>query len=382
MKLSLRKVQLYGYVLPLCRPLTTQIAREGSANRGPAGASPEGVRRGLLVALYDEKGRVGWGDIAPLPGLHDECLRQAKQQAKHLLTQLLRCDQVICHTTFSKGIFEICKEPMAPSVRWGVETALVHVQRLQRPESIGQHTTLTLNALVPPGDCSQMISHARKLLLAECTCLKLKVGHLLPLQAADLVRHMYVLCKTYGASMRLDMGGRWSLQQAVQFGRCIRPHWVEYVEEPVMNPQCIPRLHACTGLSCALDDTLHRLPAGVWTKLRGVCAWVVKPSLLAGGLRQWHGLLREARRCRVSVVLSSCFESGLGLRHIACLARDFRHAPTAAGLLTSCWFAADVMPLMAAPKSGPTIHLPTIIQQLDRFDPRRAVMCRLLWQQF
>ncbi|MEM7403433.1 MAG: o-succinylbenzoate synthase [Myxococcota bacterium] len=357
---SLKSVQLYGYGLPLRRPLTTQTNSKHAAR----------MRRGLLVALHSKQGDIGWGDIAPLPGLHAECMQQAKQQAICLLQQLLH------HAAGAEGYEMYNAAAAASCVRWGIDTALAHLQQQQQPTILCSH--VALNALVPPGDCRQMRAHAQQLLHAGHKCLKLKVGHLLPLAAAGLLQHIYRLSQCYGATIRLDMGQQWSLQQALLFGQHISPHWIEYAEEPLTNPQHIPQLHAHSGIWCALDDTLHKMPAKQWIALRGVRAWVVKPSLLPGGLPQCHKLQQQAHKRKIDLILSSCFDSSLGLRHLAYLAATLSPTPAAAGLLTSCWFSADVMPSLPVAKG--MVHLPTLMQQLNRFDARHSPACRVLWQ--
>ena len=54
--------RLYRYRLPLVRSLTT--------------GAEDGVRQGLVLALTDPEGFTGYGEAAPLPGLHTQTLSE------------------------------------------------------------------------------------------------------------------------------------------------------------------------------------------------------------------------------------------------------------------------------------------------------------------
>ena len=60
-----------------------------------------GTREGVLIRLESENGRVGWGEVAPLPGFSQETLEEA-------ITDLIEGD-----------------DSSFPSVQWGTAAAML-----------------------------------------------------------------------------------------------------------------------------------------------------------------------------------------------------------------------------------------------------------------
>ena len=83
------------------------------------------------------------------------------------------------------------------------------------------------------------------------------------------------------------------------------------------------------------------MPVNHWGSLTGVKAIVLKATLL-GGLYRSLALAREARRLGMIPVISSTFESGIGILGLARLA-VFACPGIPAGLDTYRWLASDVI---------------------------------------
>ena len=85
-------------------------------------------RSGLLIGLIDDQGNLGYGEISPLPGLHQESMHDAllwlQKNRRHILqTQFPReCRKL-------SGLFEELLAPLSPppSVRFGVEMAVLNL---------------------------------------------------------------------------------------------------------------------------------------------------------------------------------------------------------------------------------------------------------------
>eukprot|EP00887_Chlorella_sp_A99_P005642 scaffold1.g5642.t1 len=366
------------YSLPLAKPLTTSVGAAGSSGR----------REGLLlrVALTLPGGSngaaaaVGVGEVAPLPGLHRESMRQAEQQAA-LLCELLGGGEVRVPLTVAllEGRFlrwlEACvgiaPGSLLPSVRSGLEAAVLAALAAHRgvplerlllasgaPEAPAP-TAVTVNGLLDcQGTPEESAAEAAALVARHgYTALKLKVGRRAdPLQDAAAV---LAVRRTVGpaVALRADANRRWALEQALEFGRAAAAAALEYVEEPVAgaSPWELEEFHRQTDIPVALDESVDEGLIGPGAEggpdpVHGLAALVLKPSAL-GGMERTLNLAAWARQCGMRAMVSSSFESGLGLAQLAQLAAALDVAASvhsgsacAHGLATLDWFAQGLLP--------------------------------------
>ncbi len=196
----------------------------------------------------------GFGEIAPLPGFSRETLEEAREEVLHWM-----------HTG---------ENPLLPSVRWGLECA-------QRPL---QSVHLPLCALGPKEGFAM---------------LKLKLGHLSVPEAVAFVK------KYQGKfRLRLDCNRKWTLEKALAFAEAFQAADFEYLEEPVQTFEELVQFSRETGFPVAVDESIHE----DWMEIPTLKAVVVKP-MVVGGIPEVPP--------QIDLVLSSAYESGLGLLHIA-----------------------------------------------------------------
>ncbi|MBU6383349.1 MAG: hypothetical protein KGQ49_03620 [Verrucomicrobia bacterium] len=166
--------------------------------------------------------------------------------------------------------------PSLPSVRFGIASA-------QRPL---QSVRLRLCSLGPkPG----------------FPAWKLKLGHL-PLQEAIRFAKEHK-----GPHVRLDCNRAWSLDEALEFASHFQPGDFDYLEEPVKTVPELREFSRITRFPIALDESIDT----DWSQIPSLKTIVVKPTIVGG-----------APKTHLNLVLSSAYESGLGLLHIANLARN------------------------------------------------------------
>lgn len=123
---------------------------------------------------------------------------------------------------------------------------------------------------------------------------KLKLGHLSVTDAITLVK------KTEG-HLRLDFNRAWSLSEIISFTSHFNPSDFAYLEEPTYD---LLEFAKITKFPIALDESIHL----DWSKIPTLKAIVVKPTVV-GSIPKVPSHL--------DLVLSSSYESGLGLLHIA-----------------------------------------------------------------
>lgn len=304
---------VYRYTLPL----------SDSAAAGSAGDSREGV----LLELKDEDGNIGLGDAAPLPGFSHESAGEAASQ----LRALTEADAA-------------AEEPY-PSVRFALEQARLSLRAVQaggplsRLLSPAPRETVELNALISTGP-DEAPAEARRLRDAGYRAVKLKVGRLGVEDDVELVRG--VADELESVALRLDANRAWSLEDALRFARGVEAVEVEYVEEPLAEPELLSRFASESGLPVALDESLVGMPASGLGDHRYAAAMVLKPTLL-GGLSRSLALAARADDLGMKSVVSSAFESGVGTLGLVALAASLSGDGAPAGLDTYRRLGADVL---------------------------------------
>lgn len=295
-------LEVYRYTLPLAQPLHL-----------PFYTLTE--RTGYVVRLTRDDGTIGLGDAAPLPGFS----RESADDLQHWLQQAV--------------------EPPPPSLRFALDTA----ETSAWPTSPG----VPINGLISRG-CADLRGAARALLQSGYRAVKLKVGND-TLENDIAAVHAVAAELDHRCPLRLDANRAWDWENALAFARAVAGLNIEYIEEPLCDPERLAEFNSASGMPIALDETTLNAPLCESLLQSGrVAAVILKPTLL-GSVDTVRSLVAAARSHGAKPVFSACFESGLGLTAIARMAAAF--APNIpCGLDTYRWLARDVL------RVPPTLH--------------------------
>jgi len=340
-------VTLYRYVLPLNTPLA--LAGEAHSHR-----------RGLLVRLDTERGAVGWGDAAPLPGFSAETPADVLNHARTTALDWTGTHVSAMENDLSQSLSALSTEDDCPaSVQFALESALVGLLATARNTSLAEEldsprSTVSLNALITDlRDAGT--AQAAQFREQGYRAVKVKVGQA---SIEDEVEGLRSIREALGddIALRADANRAWSLEQAVAFAEATRTLEVEYVEEPLKDPARCSELAARTELPIALDETTREVDASVLRTNLPVAAVVLKPTLL-GGLRASLRWSRAAQANGVTPVISAAYESGIGLRMLVALAAVGPDTPV--GLSTYDRLTDDVL-ASRLPLKGPAVDVAAI----------------------
>lgn len=246
-------------------------------------------REGLIVRLEDEGGRVGFGEIAPIPWFGTETLAEAREL----------CGKFGDKVT-ATGLDAVAE-------RFGcVRFALAAARSDFSPPKPAPRVPLT--ALLPAGRAG--IGALSDRLEAGWLNFKWKVGVGDMDQELGLLDELSAVLPAY-AKLRLDANGAWTRRQAERWlTRCAeRP--VEFVEQPVapVEVDSLMGLAQDYPVKLALDESVVRLEeARKWQARGWPGVFVIKPALAGplGELAEW------AAKTKPDVVLSSAIETALG----------------------------------------------------------------------
>jgi len=325
--MHIQEINLFRYALPLHHPLTAKTPDPG-------------LRRGYLVHVVTDEGTEGWGDCAPLPGFSPETTGQAEHDLHALRTALTGQDV----RKAARGV----STKWCPSVRFAVEQALEDLRGYGDLKQRAPHVVL-LNALVDPTEPG-WLRRAQQQAAEGWLSFKLKVGRG---AVEEDVQNARALRGRIGprAELRLDANRAWDEHEAQRFAHAVEDLNLEYIEEPLKDPTGLRAFSESTGIPVAADESLAADPAPDWREWAFLRAVVIKPTLL-GGIASTLVRIAAARGAGVMPVMSSSFESGVGLRHLALLALTADLGSIAHGLDTGRWFMQDLLEEALATTGG------------------------------
>lgn len=301
---------LLSYSLRLHQPIAARNAAQHT-------------RRGFLVIKNNPWG-IGVGEAAPIPGFHSIHYDQLKAE---LHTALHDPSKISESTPIAKCAIEMAS--------WNG----------------------TVNSRIPING----LLTASQSTVSGFSCYKIKVGRapideeiaMLKTIAASLPSH---------TSVRLDANCAWNLSTCMEFWEqaSALPLNIEYIEEPLQNPNQYSDLTIPFALDERLETYSDRLQS-----LSSLKALIIKPSM--HGFRASLEWIYKAKALQLSAVISSTFESSVGLLAYAQLAA--RQPQTPAGLATLSWFVDDLLYHQATPQQG-------LLHTL----PAKEIFSRLQWE--
>lgn len=296
--------------------MNIQISERTLHFRQPAGTS-RGVylTRHIWLVSISEGQYTGIGECAPLPRLSCDDLpnyRQLLQEA---------CDDVA-----RTGRLDAERLRPYPSILFGLETAMLHLQRRQTvlfdtPFGRGEEG-IPINGLVWMGSHDEMLQRIEEKMKAGFRCIKLKIGAIGFDEELDLIRFIRSRFTRDEVELRVDANGAFAPDEALQKLELLAQYDIHSIEQPIRQGQWdeMARLCRLSPLPIALDeeligvntpdekerllDTIH--PAYI----------ILKPSLHGGmaGSTEWIKLARERH---IGSWITSALESNIGLNAIA-----------------------------------------------------------------
>ncbi len=257
-------------------------------------------RSGLLINIIDQDGNEGWGDIAPLPGWSKETLNECIDQLKAFSEAILKLNWSI-----ENCFYQLSKCKLYPSVLFGLESALLTVLSPLQDHQVSSSALLM-------GSPKEILEQAEIRLLEGFTSAKLKVNNLSFCEASELIHQL-----KDKISLRIDVNRSWNTSESLKFFSQFPINTFEYVEEPFQNPKELALFQHTLAIdeSFPNDVTLEEL-----NELPTLKALIYKPTL-QGGITGCLNLIEWSKKSGVEIVLSSSFESDIGLANVSSISQ-------------------------------------------------------------
>lgn len=309
-------------------------------------------RRGYIIRITNESGHFGYGEVAPLPGLHKEDMLSSLHQIRKI-RQATIDRKLPSNLSRFEGEFEnwLSGFELYPSVRFGVEMAVLNLEVAAYQNSLfpsfysAGKGAIKLNGLVGSdknrsGIIPKILDQVNQLLQEGYSTIKVKVGYKSIAQDIEIVNRIIEFAGP-DVNIRLDSNRAWTLHQAVAFGREVSAERIEYIEEPLKNGDELQEFFQKTQMFVALDESLREIPISHFKPFEGLKALVIKPGVI-GGFEKSNAWAAKAQEYHLHSILSCAFLSGVGLAAIANFASHLKLNHLAMGLDTFKWFRKDL----------------------------------------
>lgn len=275
------------------------------------------TREGLLLALEDDDGNLGFGEATPLPGFSRDTIEDAERALAGFdwenAVQLLRGDPTL--NAVLSGRLE-------PSARFAVETAWIDLAGRRRGVCASELLGAAKDAAIPVSALAgrldeDPIEEASRSIERGAAAIKLKSS------GRDLMRDREALARIReavgpSARLRIDFGGSLAARDVPAWLVAFHELGVEAVEEPctgadlvALGPMAVPWLADESLVEPPFRDALLASPA---------CAGVVLKPTVLGGLRACLDLARRAVKHDKMVIVTHAFEGPVALAACAALA--------------------------------------------------------------
>lgn len=257
------------------------------------------MRQGTLINITDQDENSGWGEVAPLPKWSRETLDEALQQLHHKQQEIMKVDWS-AQNLFKK----IEKLNLLPSVSFGLESALLSIL-----SPIPEHTVPTSALLT--GSPEEIMKQAELRYKEGYTSAKLKVGQLSFEEAIQIIHQL-----KEKFHLRIDVNRAWKTSDSLRFFKNFPLKTFDYVEEPFQDPNDLPIFPYPLAVDESFPENLSLKQLEALPTLK---ALIYKPTI-QGGLLGCLPIHEWAKKRGIELVLSSSFESDIGLVNVASIA--------------------------------------------------------------
>lgn len=268
------------------------------------------LRKGILLQLTRQDGKIATTEISPLPGYSKETLEEALQQLQMITKRILT-------TWWTKQALHYLENlGLCSSVYFAVESALLDLlEPSPEPPACRKYALLF-------GSPDEILHRADEVYEEGFRTAKIKLGHFSPKLAHQLIDDLQDRF-----NLRLDLNRKWKTEDTLAFCQRYPLDHFEYIEEPCSTPKDLPHFPYPFALDETLRDHKNLTP---FLKSSQLKALIIKPTMTYP--------LTHFLNLGPKVVLTSSFESPVGIAQIERLVHRLGLSDTYHGLDTLRYF--------------------------------------------
>ena len=336
--MSIVRARLQSYSLPL-------------RDAWPSADGDVKDRRGWILALEDDIGRVGLGDAAPFPGFGLETHASAGAGLKLAMKYLvgMRQDGYTAAIVDLKSFAPVAAAPTArAAIDCAIHDLIAQAAELPLARYLGGSRTLRevrANVTIPRVPPERAAELGKKAVAAGVGTLKLKVGGA---ARQDDEARLRALRDAVGpdVKIRVDANQSWNAEEAIETLRAFSPYQLEYAEQPVGadDIEALARVREASPVRIAADESVRSLDAAEMIMYRSAADILILKPMALGGLREARAVLNAADERNVPVVVTSLVESAVGRAAATHFAASLGETRYAHGLATGEALLRDIAP--------------------------------------
>ncbi len=288
--------------------------------RQPAGTSRGVLRQKtsyfLLVSDTENPDIIGIGECSTIKGLSPD----PWNDYEYILQEMQKHPE-----PFDIWLNEGLKD--FPSIRFGLETALIDLQRggqrILFPSAFTDgREGIPINGLIWMGDADFMKKQIREKLEAGFRCVKLKIGAIDFKQELELLRMIRQEYNEKELELRVDANGAFAPKEALENLNRLSELGIHSIEQPIRQGQWEAMAKLCekSPVPIALDEELIGLKTNEniqkMVQIIRPQYLVLKPSLL-GGFSRSRQFIGVAEQNNAGWWVTSALEGNIGLNAIA-----------------------------------------------------------------
>ena len=329
----------------------------------------EAERRGFVLRLVMEDGRVGLGEAAPVPGSGPRVWTDVASLLKALSLRLQSASLEAVDAAL--GAMDPLHPAAVAAVRCGLDTATCDVLSQAAGMSVARWlaghaaTTVPVNATIALARAAPAAEAAAQARAVGFPCVKLKVGMAEGVEAER--QRVAAVRNAVGErlKLRLDANGAWGEEQAIATLRALEPLDLEFVEQPVGpgQPAAMRRVREAVNTPIAADEDVTGPEQAAQVLRAGAAQVLVIKPMVVGGLRIARDMIEAARSRGVACIVTTSIDTGIGIAAALHLAATLPSPVPACGLATGDLLATTLiapplpvrggqMPLPDAPGLG------------------------------
>lgn len=277
-----------------------------------------GTSRGVMhqhkvwYVKLEKLGKIGIGEIAPLPGLSCDWSEDFGDKLPELI---------------EKGLENLSSVTAYPSVAMGLHTALLSLENdnvftVFPGDFIAGKQSILINGLVWMNDKTTMLQQIDEKIKAGFTCIKLKIGAINFEDEIALLKHIRTHFSANDIEIRVDANGAFPITEVLSKLEKLAQLEIHSIEQPIKAGQLDEMAQLCQNspLPIALDEELigvfglkqqkkllqHIQPQYI----------IIKPTLL-GSFETCNSWIETATTAGIDWWATSALESNVGLNAIA-----------------------------------------------------------------
>jgi len=300
-------------------------------------------RKGFIIKLKSD-GKTGYGEAAPLPEFGSESF----EDDENALTNF-KFNLKLATNNFIESLDDNLKNISSlPALRHGFEQALLNLFcskaniSLNEILNVSSKKEICVNAVIGFLAPNESAERASNLVKEGFTTLKIKAGRN---KFEDDFTCIKEISNAVGKEikLRIDVNGKWKVNEAIENLSQLEKFNIEYVEQPVNRLIEFQKVSFKSKIPLAADESIKTYEDAVsLIESKSVKALVLKPMML-GGIITSLKIIEAAEKKNIKVVISSSFESSLG-KSLAVFAASTVKGNIAHGLDTAGYLKKNLYP--------------------------------------